>query len=167
MDRSYFAFKEEEALVEACLNLDIPTREEMVEIELSSRLYKEDDTLFMTATMIAHSDSPEPKLDAIAFVLTKKQLITVRYIEPKSFILFISQLQKRHTTHLHATTLLVDLLDINVDRLADILELIGHRLDESSKAIFRPQDDNEVKPDYKEFMQQIGICSAPQINRTT
>lgn len=148
--------KEDEALVETCLNLDIPTREEMVEIELSSRLYKEDDTLFMTATMIAHSDSPEPKLDAIAFVLTKRQLITVRYIEPKSFILFNSQLQKRHTTHLNATTLLVDLLDVNVDRLADILELLGHRLDESSKEIFKTQDDNEVKPDYKEFMQKIG-----------
>ncbi|MGL6029004.1 MAG: hypothetical protein ACRC0B_07880, partial [Legionella sp.] len=44
---------EEELLVEQSLDLNIPTREEMREIELSSRLYKEDDILFMTATMIA------------------------------------------------------------------------------------------------------------------
>ena len=80
--------------VEQYLGRDIPTREEMVEIELSSRLYKENGILFMTATMIAHSDSPAPKLDPVTFVLTQQQLITIRYIEPQSFKLFHSKLKK-------------------------------------------------------------------------
>jgi magnesium transporter len=148
--------KEEETLVEQCLGLDIPTREEMVEIELSSRLYKENDTIFMTATMIAQSDSPDPKLDPVTFVLTQQQLITIRYIEPQSFKIVLPRLQKLDTTHSDATALLIELLDATIDRLADTLELVGRHLDEYSKTIFRPQNDAAEKLDYRQLMQQIG-----------
>ena len=148
--------KAEEVQVEEHLRLDIPTREEMGEIELSSRLYKENGTLFMTASMIALSDSPEPILDPVTFVLTQKQLITIRYIEPQSFKLFISNLKKLNNTEINAVNLMVELLDAVVDRLADILELVGKRIDEYSKTIFSHQNDNSAKLDYRLLMQQIG-----------
>lgn len=137
--------KTEEGLIEECLNIDIPTRQEMREIEFSSRLYKENGILFMTATMIAQSDSLDPKLDPVTFVLTPKQLITIRYIEPQSFKLFALNLKKIDTTQYDAVSMLIELLDATVDRLADILEFIGARLDEYSKTIFRP--DTKTKPD--------------------
>lgn len=150
--------KSEEALLEKCLRLNIPTREEMREIELSSRLYKNKDILFMTATMVAQSESPDPKLDSVTFVLTPQQLITIRYIEPLAFQLFNSQLQKLDATHLTAATLLIELLDVTVDRLADILELVGRRLDEYSKILFKLQINNiPAKLNYQKLMQQIGI----------
>ncbi|TIU37897.1 MAG: magnesium transporter, partial [Mesorhizobium sp.] len=40
--------KEEEARIESWLGIAIPTREEMEEIEISSRLYVEDGGYFMT-----------------------------------------------------------------------------------------------------------------------
>ncbi len=148
--------KEEEALVEKYLGQGIPSREEMVQIELSSRLYKEHGTLFMTATIIAQSVSPDPKIDPVTFVLTQNQLITIRYINPQAFRLFTSQLQKLDTRDHDATTLLLGLLDATVDRLADILELVGHRLDDYSKTIFRPQNHTTEKLDYQLLMQRIG-----------
>lgn len=150
--------KTEEALAEQYFDLEIPTREEMREIELSSRLYKENDTLFMTATMLAHSDSPESsQYDAVTFILTKSQLITIRYIEPLAFKLFISRLQKMSPVSVphQATALFIDLLDATTDRLADILEAVGRRLDECSKTIFLPQQTPQSL-DYQQFMQQIG-----------
>ncbi len=42
---------EEEKAVEAALQIDIPTREELAEIEASSRLYQEDGAAFMTANL--------------------------------------------------------------------------------------------------------------------
>lgn len=148
--------KAEEAQVEEQIVLEIPTREEMGEIELSSRLYKENGTLFMTATMIALSDSPDPILDPVTFVLTPQHLITIRYIQPQSFKLFTSRLKRLDILHVNATALLIELLDATIDRLADILELVGHRVDEYSKIIFRPQSDATVKLDYRKLLQQIG-----------
>ena len=63
--------KEEELLVEQCVGLYIPTRAEMLEIELSSRLYRENEALFMTAIMIAQAESSSPTQDPVTFILTK------------------------------------------------------------------------------------------------
>lgn len=148
--------KAEEEEVERHTGRDIPTRAEMVEIELSSRLYKEDDSVFMTATMIARSDTSDPILDPVTFVLTKQQLITIRYIEPQSFKLFTSHLKKLDIANLDAATILIELLDSTVDRLADILELVGIRLEDYSKTIFSPQNKTSDKLDYQRLIQQIG-----------
>jgi magnesium transporter len=148
--------KEEELQVEVCSGINIPTREEMVEIELSSRLYKENDALFMTSTMIAQSDSPDPAFDSVTFILTSNQLITLRYIEPQSFTLVAAHLKKFNGMNNDPTVVLIKLLDGTIDRLADMLELIGHRLDEYSKKIFRPDKNSKVSMDYRHIMQQIG-----------
>ncbi|HLF67029.1 MAG TPA: CorA family divalent cation transporter, partial [Gammaproteobacteria bacterium] len=114
--------KEEEHLIEKSLGLNVPTREEMQEIELSSRLYKENNAVFMTVTMVAKSDSREPKSDAVTLILVNNVLITVRYIEPLSFVLFTSRLSHLLPEQHNAVSLLIELLDASIDRLADILE---------------------------------------------
>lgn len=151
-----FPTKEEAALVEAHLGFSIPTRAEMVEIELSSRLYVEHDTLFMTAIMVAQSESDSPQMDPVTFIMTEKQLITIRYIEPMSFKLFSMRVQKADLLHRRATTLFTELLDASIDRLADILEFLGHRLDNYSKTIFHTQQVVPVKIDYRLLMREIG-----------
>ncbi|BCA94676.1 magnesium transport protein CorA [Legionella antarctica] len=145
--------EEEENIIEQSVGLNIPTREEMREIELSSRLYKQKDVLFMTAIMIAQSDSVNPKQDAVTFVITPKQLITIRYIEPQSFRLFISRLDKIHIDS--STSLLTDLLDTTIDRLADILEGISHRLERYSKDIFQSKSSHNTS--YQQLLQQLGV----------
>lgn len=147
--------REEEREVEQFIGRNIPTREEMTEIELSSRLYTENNTLFMTAMMLAQSNSPNPKLDPVTFILTQTQLITIRYVESQSFKLFLTQLKKIDPAQRDAVTLLITLLDAAVDRLADILEFIGTRLDNYSKTVFSPHSAAQ-KLDYQHLMQQIG-----------
>lgn len=151
-----FPTREEAELVEAHLGFNIPTRAEMVEIELSSRLYTQQHNLFMTATMIAKSESDNPQLDPITFIITTEQLITIRYIEPMSFKLFSTRIQKSDITERCAPILFAELLDTTIDRLADILELLGHSLDNYSKTIFRPEENKEEKIDYRILMREIG-----------
>lgn len=144
---------EDERLIESTLGLNIPTREEMQEIELSSRLYKENDNIFMTATMIAQAESLSPKQDAVTFLITNKQLITIRYIEPQAFKLLICRIHKMSYCE-SPTALLTELLDVTVDRLADILEIISHQLETFSRNIFQATGSSQIN--YKEFLQQLG-----------
>ena|SRR3990167_5061507 len=150
--------KQEEQLVEKLIGLDVPTREEMQEIELSSRLYKEGDALFMTVTMVAKSDTTEPKSDAVTLILASNKLVTVRYIQPLSFALFTSHLAKLPDEFRNAPSLLIELLDASIDRLADILENLSRSLDDHSRTIFHPNktDASAVNPDYKLLLQEIG-----------
>lgn len=148
--------KEEASMVEAHLGFRIPTRAEMIEIEISSRLYAEHDALFMTATMVAQSQSDSPMLDPVTFIMTDTQLITIRYIEPMSFKLFMTRVEKIPLANRRAIRLFAELLDACIDRLADILELIGHDLDNYSKTIFHPTEHTSTKLDYRALMKEIG-----------
>jgi magnesium transporter len=147
--------KMEETLVEKSLNISLPTREKMSEIETSSRLYKEHDVLFMTASMIIHSHSPNPTLEPISFVLTQHQLITISS-NPFSFKLFIAHLPNVDTSHRTAIALLIGLFDTCIEHLADTLELFSSLMDEYSQEVFRPEEDVLTKRDYRQFVRQIG-----------
>lgn len=151
----------EEQWVQSSRELQIPTQEEMREIESSSRLYVECGAIYMTGTMVAQSLSVNPKYDAVTFVLKANQLITIRYIEPQAFKLFSNNLLKSTTAHFDAMELFITLLEATVDRLADVLEFVGHHLDEYSNSIFQYEEKlaPQKKLDYKLVMQNIGIKS--------
>lgn len=146
--------KKEEKFIEEHLKLDIPTKKEMKGIEQSSRLYKENGSIFMTATMVAQSKSAEPKTDAVTFILSEKKLVTVRYIEPHSFKMFIQRLRKTDASEYGPASLLIDLYEATTDRLADILETLSHKFDEISKKIFHNTSDEPI--DYHKLLQKIG-----------
>lgn len=131
--------------VQAALRLEIPTREEMQEIESSSRLYREDDVLFLTANFLYGVDQGEYGSTAISFVLTNSTLVTVRYATPKAFSVFAARAQ-RHPATLLATPdgVMLHLFEQIVDRLADILERVGADMDRASQQTFRA-----ARPDAK------------------
>ena len=78
----------EEDAVEAALGMDIPTRQELQEIELSSRLFKKQDTLFMTATIITRADTARPERTAVTFIVAPERFVTLRYEDPIPFKTF-------------------------------------------------------------------------------
>jgi magnesium transporter len=127
----------EEKLVEQALRLSIPTREEMDEIEPSSRLYEDQGALFLTATVLAGLATDDPISTPISFVLTGKHLITVRYANPKPFRLFADHVARQPELLASSTTTLVRLLDAIVDRLADALEQTAAELETISHQVFR------------------------------
>src|SRR5207302_11034989 len=52
---------EEEALVERCIRMDVPTESEMAEIEPSSRLYERDGALYMTVSVLYGVQDGQPR----------------------------------------------------------------------------------------------------------
>ncbi|MBX6376111.1 MAG: magnesium/cobalt transporter CorA [Acetobacteraceae bacterium] len=128
---------EEVRAVQSALRLEIPTREEMQEIESSSRLYKEGDALFLTAPFLYGVEMGEFGSTAITFVLTGETLVTVRYATPKAFAVFAARAQRQPGLLSSADAVMLHLFEQVVDRLADILERIGADMDRASQLAFR------------------------------
>jgi magnesium transporter len=127
----------EEQLVEQALGLQVPTREEMAEIEPSSRLYQEHGAAFLTANVMSGIDAGDPVSTPISFVLTKEHLVTVRYADPKPFRSFAAHIDREPGMCASSTMTLIHLLDAIVDRLADTLEVVQGDIDKTSRAVFR------------------------------
>jgi magnesium transporter len=129
--------KAEEQMAEKLLGTNIPTRDEMVEIEPSSRLFERKGVIFMTMSVLHGIQEGRPSSDAIAFILSENHLVTVRYIDPKPFILFAEHVYAEPEMATDAVTTLLRLLDTIVDRLADEIEDAGRSMDKVSAQVFR------------------------------
>lgn len=152
---------EEERAVQSALRLEIPTREEMQEIESSSRLYKEDDALFLTANFLYGVEKGDFASTAITFVLTNTALVTVRYATPQAFAAFATRCQRTPGALLASPdAVMLHLFEQVVDRLADILERVAGDMDRASAATFRGQraraKADKRDADFKETLITLG-----------
>jgi magnesium transporter len=145
--------REEEKLAERALGIALPTREEMREIEISSRLYQENGALFMTATLMTQADTVNPETEPVTFILVGHRLLTIRYANPLPFQLFASQVQRQQDSALSGDSVLAGLLDAIVDRIADVLERVQHDMNQVSRTIFARQ-----KTDFEEALRTIGLA---------
>ena len=146
----------EDQLVEELLGVAVPTREEMQEIEVSSRLYVENGARYMTATLMCQSDTASPKTTPVTFILSGHRLVTVRYDDPRPFAIVEHRLSRNCPSKINGEIVLVDLLDAVIDRSADILERIGSEVDQISRTIFEPDDDRVEPSEYNDILKGLG-----------
>lgn len=158
--------KAEEHGVELLCAIEVPTREEMREIEVSSRLYTEDDADFMTASVVFGLDSGSPAFAPVTFILAGKRLVTLRYTEPKSFAIYSAKLCRdplegtfrqalaveaeqqvpgmaaqiasapKPAKAPRADAIMIGLVETVIDRVADMMEAIAADLDHIATDIF-------------------------------
>jgi magnesium transporter len=150
--------KEEEQTIEDWIGVDVPTREEMEEIEISSRLYTENGAYFMTATLPSQADGDYPVMSPVTFVLAGRRLITVRYHEPRAFQTFPLRAEKADLNCSSGQTILIALLEAIVDRLADLLERASRDIIDISHDIFHPTEKKASKRDvnFQIILRRIG-----------
>jgi magnesium transporter len=147
----------EDKSVERLSGIAIPTREDMQEIEISSRLYIENSARYMTATLMCHSDTDMPRTTAVTFILGDHRLVTVRYDQPKPFALVEAKLARACTPGITGEMVLMELLDAVIDRCADILERCGADIDQVSHDIFEPESERHGHAkQYSQILISIG-----------
>ncbi len=150
----------EEDAVEAALGIDIPTREDMQEIEVSSRIYREGGVLFLTAQVIASPEAREAEIGPVTFAMLPDRLVSVHYHSPRSLGYFADWAARHDTTLDTGLDALLGLLEAVVDRLADILEAEARHHELLSKAIFAAHRPSGKTETLQAVVQRIGRAEA-------
>ncbi|MDP4033727.1 MAG: magnesium/cobalt transporter CorA [Pseudorhodobacter sp.] len=149
--------RSEEISLEADLGLDLPTREDMEEIEQSSRLYAEDGALFMTVMLPSQSEADTPVVAPVTLVLTPQQLVTIRYHGPKAFEMFLQRATKGGLACNGPEAVTLSLLEVMVDRLADVLERVGRDIEVISRSVFAKDGAKARKGSgWQSVLEEIG-----------
>ena len=146
----------EETLVEKALTIDVPTREEMREIEPSNRLYEDGGALYMTATVVTKLDTDLPENSQITFILTGDKLITNRYVDPLPFRRYIAYAERHPGSCASAAAVLTGLLESIVNRIADVIERVGANLDSVSADVFATARSNRASRDFRSLLERVG-----------
>jgi magnesium transporter len=145
---------DEERFIEGALGLDIPTREELAEIEDSSRFYDEDGAIFMTTTVVVGITEHRPATAEVTFVLTSSCLVTVRYAELSSFRQFEAKSARQPALYGGSHAVFLALADAIIDRVADVLEIVQIQLQALSKGVF--DERKERRTDLLQILKQLG-----------
>jgi magnesium transporter len=147
---------DEEQLVEKTLGIDVPTREEMREIEASNRFYEENGGLYMTATLVTKLDTDLPERTQVTFILTASKLVTNRYTDPLPFRRYITYAARHPAIATSGAMALAGLLEAIVNRIADVLEKVGGDVDTISSKIFFRSFSASAPLDFRHVLEHIG-----------
>ena len=128
--------EEERAQVEQALELRMPARSELEEIESSSRAFIEKASLYLSTPVLEGSDCRNDVLTTVGFVLSKKSLVTLRFAHVAAFAAVQRSAEQEK---LSASDILLRLLEGIVDHTADALEHASADLETISRATFHAE----------------------------
>jgi len=146
---------QERDAAKAIFGIDPPTKEDMEEIEISSRLYQEDGGIFMTALVLSRTETEDPDCQGVSFILVNDRLLTVRYTEPQPFNTFANRAERQVNLWPRGDIIMAGLLEAIIDRTADVLEKVGAEVDNLSKQIFSGNGDSPTR-DYQKILLRLG-----------
>ena len=127
---------DEEKLVEKCVGFNVPTQQDLAEIQPSSRLYEREGILYMTVSVLCGVEDGQPTTTPIGFALGDNRLVTIRYATPKPVRAFVEHVRREPDLARNATTVLARLLDAITERIADELEAVSDNIESVSAQIF-------------------------------
>ncbi|MEO8896386.1 MAG: magnesium transporter CorA family protein [Rhizomicrobium sp.] len=113
----------DEELAQACRDygLDIPPREQLEEIEFSSRLQYEDDIFTISVPVTPHAENGEDTTSPLGFMLTKDLLVTIRFAHLHTFPAIIKRVERRPRSAPDVFMVIVEaLVDYGADRLEEL-----------------------------------------------
>ena len=132
----FFSDTEAEVAAVRALGIDVPTIEDMEEIEISNRLYREDGIDYMTAVLPGKTTAGEQIAAPVTFILTPSQVVTVRHHAPRPFETYGMRADKVGPGCATPDLIFISLMEEIIGRLADLLEGSGKGLDAVAREVY-------------------------------
>lgn len=126
---------EQVAAVEA-LGVSVPSLDEMQEIEVSNRLYRDKGADYMTVVLPGTSTAGLAVASPVTFILTATRIVTVRHHSPRPFDTYPSRAGQNAAGCATPEQVFLGLAEEVIGRLADLLEEAGNALDAAGRRIF-------------------------------
>lgn len=127
-----------EVALAAPLVPEVPTLEDLEEIEISARLYRENGFEYLTILVpgLSREDGLTPINGPVAFILGQGRLVSVRYHSPRPFETYAPRADKVALGCEGPERIFLGLCEEIIGRIADLLEGAGRELDKITRAIF-------------------------------
>lgn len=128
---------EEQRQGQALMGRPLPTREQIAEIEESSRLRLLNGALHLTVLVLALADTEAPRLTPVSFVVAGGRLVTIHHMDAQPFLTFRRRTVRQGFPDVSADAVLMALVEAVVERTAGVLRRAGTELDSLSGRAFR------------------------------
>ncbi|HEX5361178.1 MAG TPA: magnesium/cobalt transporter CorA [Fluviicoccus sp.] len=123
---------------------ELPTIDDLYEIEASSRFYENDYGLHISSYFLNYADNNPENISA-AFIFNGVRLFTLREEELAAFRLFRMRARKGLVNINNSKSILLGLFETKVENLADILERVHADLEETSRQVLGNAENDDME----------------------
>ncbi|MFB2594105.1 magnesium transporter CorA family protein [Paracoccus sp. p4-l81] len=139
----------------AALGVNVPSLEDMEEIEISNRLYHEEDSDVLTVVLPGQTPDGVSVSGPVTFILAPGRLVTVRHHAPRPFDTFPDRSEGSTTGSGSRDRLFLGLIEEIISRLADLLEGAGRVIDQTARRVF-DDDSKENDQTLQQALRLVG-----------
>lgn len=137
--------KEEELkLVKEKTGFEMPPKEILGEIEISSKYVEEKDFVELTLSFVIQYKG-EILVEPVVFFIRGKFLVSVRYRDIPSILMFKNRVNLHKRFYQFPEGIFAGILGVEVDRIGDRLEILGKRIREVWKQMFVEQSEEMIR----------------------
>jgi len=138
-----------------------PPKEVFEDIEISSRFYEGREQLYAIFSFLVQHKS-EVYAEPVLFFIEENLLITLRYSKIVTFSMFKRMLDRRKLAFQFPDQLMAELLNLEVERIGNRLEIIGKRIRSIRQQIFTEQSPEIIKD--LAFYDELNLTLRESIN---
>lgn len=137
--------------IKAAYDQNLPTIDSLIEIEASSRFFQDESGLHVRSYFL-HETPGRTYNVTVAFILNQGRLFTLRNETLVSFQIYRRKAEAEREREVTAVGIMLDLIELKVDSLADLLEQLYIELETLNTRVFHAEERN-----FEEVLAQLAV----------
>ncbi|MCD6061795.1 MAG: corA [Moraxellaceae bacterium] len=154
---------EERGWLSEAYGQELPTIDDLYEIEATSRFYENEHGLHISSYFLNYADENSENMSA-AFVFNGERLFTLREEELAAFRLFRLRARKGLVNLTNSKSIMLGLCETKVENLADIVERIAADLEKTSRQVLGNAEQDDMEQVLTDLAQQEDINGKVRIS---
>ncbi len=135
---------EEISWLKSTVGFEMPPREVFGDIEISSKYKEEGERIFMNFSFVIQQKE-DILVEPVFFFLKSRFMVTIRYRDIPTLLIFQRRVEVQRLVFQFPEDMLSQIINIEVDRIGDRLEILGRRIRNLRKEVFEEQTEEILK----------------------
>ncbi len=155
--------EEEREWLREAYRQELPTIDDLYEIEATSRFYENEHGLHISSYFLNYADENSENISA-AFIFSGERIFTLREEELAAFRLFRLRARKGLVNLTNSKSIMLGLCETKVENLADIVERIAADLEKTSRQVLGNAEQDDMEQVLTDLARQEDINGKVRIS---
>ncbi len=128
----------------SAVGFNMPPREVFGDIEISSKYKEEGEAIYMNLSFVIQQKE-DISVEPVLFFIKGRYMVSIRYRDIPSMLIFIKRMEQNPINFQFPEAIFSQIVNIEVDRLGDRLEILGRRIRNLRKEVFVEQSEEIIR----------------------
>ncbi|RMH80644.1 MAG: magnesium and cobalt transport protein CorA [Acidobacteria bacterium] len=130
--------------LKSAVGFEMPPREVFGDIEISSKYKEEGEAIYMNLSFVIQQKE-DISVEPVLFFIKGRFMVSIRYRDIPTIMIFQKRMERSPVGFQFPEAIFAQIVNIEVDRIGDRLEILGRRIRNLRKEVFVEQSEEIIK----------------------